>query len=199
MNTFKENFRYSLLFGCSMLLGFLTVKFGSFTVPLLLGILSAMIFLIILSMPSLKNNGSAAAVSGPGRSFYTKIKGSRPSRCFLAFSGAAFFAKSVLFIFARSIGMVYFIQSLQCLSYGLMAASRVYYVDETVGKENETTGQAYMAASETVGIVLGSSLGGFLMQAKGINTLLSVGTAVCLAGMLLMTASLFARTARKNR
>ena len=54
----------------------------------------------------------------------------------------AFLLKAVLFIFAKSVGMIYLIQCLQCLAYGLMAASRVYYVDETVGEENEATGQA---------------------------------------------------------
>ncbi len=122
---------------------------------------------------------------------YTKIKGSRPSKYFLAISGAAFFVKAALFLFATNITMIYFIQSLQFLAFGLMAASRVYYVDETVGKENEATGQAYITATETIGIVLGSSLGGALMQTKGIETLLWVGAAVCLVGMIFMLISTF--------
>ena len=249
----------------SMLLGMLTVKAGSIVVPLSLGILSAMIFLIIWSMPSIKTGGGGgAAVNADSSSeqatsevavsdsvkafrlsrypafammlaglvmvmifhnmvmtyfiyvveraggdsgnmglaiglsglveipiifFYTKIKRGRPSRYFLAFSGVAFLGKAVLFLFARSMGMVYFTQCVQCLSYGLMAASRVYYVDETVGKENETTGQAYMTATETIGIVLGSSLGGFLMQARGIDALLWCGAAVSFVGMVLMVGA----------
>lgn len=245
----------------SMLLGMLTVKAGSIVVPLSLGILSAMIFLIIWSMPSIKTGGGGGAAVNAGSTtsevavpdsvkafrlfqypafammlaglvmvmifhnmvmtyfiyvveraggdsgnmglaiglsglveipiifFYTKIKGGRPSRYFLAFSGVAFLGKAVLFLFARSMGMVYFTQCVQCLSYGLMAASRVYYVDETVGKENETTGQAYMTATETIGIVLGSSLGGFLMQARGIDALLWCGAAVSFVGMVLMVGA----------
>ena len=139
------------------------------------------------------NMGLAICLSGlveiPIIFFYTKIKRGRPSRYFLAFSGVAFLGKAVLFLFARSMGMVYFTQCVQCLSYGLMAASRVYYVDETVGKENETTGQAYMTATETIGIVLGSSLGGFLMQARGIDALLWCGAAVSFVGMVLMVGA----------
>ncbi len=40
----------------SVLLGYLTYHFGSFTVPLAIVILRAIIFFIILSMPSLKGN-----------------------------------------------------------------------------------------------------------------------------------------------
>ena len=149
------------------------------------------------------NMGLAIGLSGlteiPIIFFYTRIKGGRPSRYFLAFSGVAFFAKATLFLFSRSMGMVYFVQCVQCLSYGLMAASRVYYVDETVGKENETTGQAYMTATETIGIVLGSSLGGFLIQARGIETLLWGGVAVSFMGMLLMVGSvLYERNRQRN-
>ncbi len=232
--------------GVSVALGYLTANVGSFMVPLCLGAVSAVIFLILLTMPSLKGShisssgekpkstfrltdypafiwmlaglsmvmlfhnmvmtyfiyviqkaggdsshmGIAIGISGiveiPVLFFYTKIRGNRSSRVFLAASGAAFFAKAALFIVARNIGMIYAIQCLQCLAYGLMAASRVYYVDEVVGKENEATGQSCMSATETIGIVLGSVVGGFLMNAGGVDLLLWVGAAVCLAGMLCM-------------
>ncbi len=131
-------------------------------------------------------NGIAAVVEIPVLFLYTKIKGKTPSRVFLTISGAAFFTKAVLFIFARSVWMIYGIQCLQCLAYGLMAASRVYYVDETVGKEHETTGQAYMSATETIGILLGSTLGGFLMQWSGTETLLLAAAAMGFAGVACM-------------
>ncbi len=144
------------------------------------------------------NMGIAIGISGlveiPVLFLYTKIKGSRPSKYFLAISGIAFFIKAALFLFATNIAMIYFIQSLQFLAFGLMAASRVYYVDETVGKENEATGQAYISATETIGIVLGSSLGGALMQAMDIESLLWVGASVCLIGMVFMLISSFKKT-----
>ena len=249
--------------GCSMLLGFLTVRLGSFTVPCTYGIVGAAIFLLVFSMPALKVGSSEAAGDaeaadgsagrkGKGRKgetlklsqfpaftmmlvglslvmlfhnmvmtyfihvieraggdssnmgiaigiaglveipvlfLYTKVKGSRPSKMFLAFSGIAFFAKAVLFLFAKHIFMIYAIQCLQCLAFGLMAASRVYYVDEVVGKKYEATGQAFMSATETLGIVLGSMIGGFLMDASGIGALLWAGAGVCGVGMVLMLLS----------
>ena len=80
--------------------------------------------------------GIAGLVEIPVLFLYTRVKGNRPSKIFLAVSGAAFFAKAVLFLFARRIFMIYAIQCLQCLAFDLMAASRVYYVDEVVGKKS---------------------------------------------------------------
>ncbi len=133
--------------------------------------------------------GVAAVVEIPVLFLYTRVRKDRPSAGFLTISGFAFLLKAVLFIFAKSVGMIYLIQCLQCLAYGLMAASRVYYVDETVGEENEATGQAYIAATETIGLVLGSALGGLIMQNLGLETLLVVGAVACAAGASFMLLS----------
>ena len=133
--------------------------------------------------------GIAAALEIPILFLYTRIKGNTPSKYFLTASGVFFFAKAALFIVAQSVMMIYLIQCLQIVSYGLMAAARVYYVDEVVGKKYETTGQAYMSATETIGIVLGSILGGFLMQGFGIGALLWGGALASLVGMVCMIYS----------
>lgn len=234
---------------CSIVLGYLTVYAGSFTVPLTYGLLGCGVCAIVFFMPSLKSGpakqqdeagasgpkpsthpqfflmllglslvmlfhnmvmtyfiyvirraggdssdmgmaiGIAAVLEIPVLFLYTRIKGSRPSVYFLMTSGIAFLLKSILFIFAQNILMIYFIQLLQCMAYGLMAASRVYYVDELVGKENEATGQSYMSATETTGIVLGSALGGLIMQKSNVGILLTAGAVICLAGTLCMILS----------
>lgn len=133
--------------------------------------------------------GIAAFLEIPILFLYTRIKGNTASKYFLTASGVFFFAKAALFVVAQSVTMIYLIQCLQIVSYGLMAAARVYYVDETVGKKYETTGQAYMSATETIGIVLGSIIGGFLMQGFGIDALLVAGALVCGAGMVCMISS----------
>ena len=234
---------------CSIVLGYLTVYAGSFTVPLTYGLLGFGLCATVFFMPSLKSVSSrkqdetgssgprpsthprfflmllglslvmlfhnmimtyfiyvirraggdssemgmaigiAAVLEIPVLFLYTRIKGNRPSVYFLMTSGIAFLLKSILFIFARNIMMIYVIQLLQCMAYGLMAASRVYYVDEVVGKENEATGQAYMSATETIGIVLGSALGGLIMQKSSVDMLLISGAVICLAGTLSMIIS----------
>lgn len=232
---------------CSMVLGFLMLKFGTFVVPLGYGLLGAALFAILLSMPTLRGTASASptqnnsldlskfpafrmmliglclvmlfhnmvmtyfiyAIENVGGDsshlgmalgiaafleipilfLYTTIKGNTASKYFLTASGVFFFVKAALFVVAQSVTMIYLIQLLQIVSYGLMAASRVYYVDEMVGKKYETTGQAYMAATETVGVVLGSIIGGFLMHEMGIGSILWGGAVASLVGMICMIYS----------
>lgn len=134
--------------------------------------------------------GLAAVLEIPVLFLYTRIKGNTASKYFLTASGVFFFVKAALFVVAQSVTMIYLIQCLQIVSYGLMAAARVYYVDETVGKKYETTGQAYMAATETVGIVFGSIIGGFLLQGFGIGALLWSGALFSFVGMICMIKSM---------
>lgn len=134
--------------------------------------------------------GLAAVLEIPVLFLYTRIKGNTASKYFLTASGVFFFVKAALFVAAQSVTMIYLIQCLQIVSYGLMAAARVYYVDETVGKKYETTGQAYMSATETVGIVFGSIIGGFLLQGFGVGALLWGGAVASLVGMICMIKSM---------
>lgn len=134
--------------------------------------------------------GLAAVLEIPVLFLYTRIKGNTASKYFLTASGVFFFVKAALFVAAQSVTMIYLIQCLQIVSYGLMAAARVYYVDETVGKKYETTGQAYMSATETVGIVFGSIIGGFLLQGFGVGALLWGGAVASLIGMICMIKSM---------
>lgn len=135
----------------------------------------------------------AAIIEIPVLFLYTRLKGNVSSKIFLTISGIAFFTRATLLIFSQNILEIYLIQCIQLFDYGLMAASRVYYVDETVGKKYETTGQAYMTATETVGIVLGSVLGGFLMQSLGIDSVLCVGAFVSFVGMVCMIYSCYSK------
>ena len=234
---------------CSMILGFLMAKFGTFVIPLGYGLLGVALFTILLSLPTLKGStsnstsptqskslelskfpafrlmliglclvmlfhnmvmtyfiyaiehvggdsshlgmalGIAAFLEIPILFLYTRIKGNTPSKYFLTASGVFFFAKAALFVVAQSVTIIYLVQILQIVSYGLMVAARVYYVDEIVGKKYETTGQAYIVATETVGIVLGSIIGGFLMQGLGIVSVLWGGAIAAFFGMLFMIYS----------
>ena len=232
---------------CSMILGFLMLKFGTFIVPLSYGLLGAVLFAILISMPTLKGTvsnsptqtgslnlskfpafrimliglclvmlfhnmlmtyfiyaienvggdsshlgmalGIAAFLEIPILFLYTRIKGNTPSKYFLTASGVFFFIKAALFVVAQSVTMIYLVQILQIVSYGLMVAARVYYVDEVVGKKYETTGQAYIVATETVGMVLGSIIGGFLMQGLGVSSLLWCGAIAAFVGMICMIYS----------
>ena len=131
----------------------------------------------------------AAVVEIPALFLYTRIKGNTPSKIFLAISGVAFFVKAALFLIASQIWMIYAVQLVQFISYAVAVGARVYFVNETLSAEFQVTGQSYVVATETVGIVLGSALGGFVIQAGGIEALLWLGTITAFLGMLCMVYS----------
>ena len=235
----------------SVVIGFLTVHFGSIVVPLSYLIFCGAFCGVIISMPNLRGVTSntktsstlqlskfpaftwmlaglslvmifhnaiqmyfirfiehvggdtgdlgialaiAAAVEIPALFLYTSIKGQTPSKIFLGISGVAFFIKAALFLFANQIWIVFAVQLVQFLAYGIMAAARVYYVNETMSPSFQVTAQAYVAATETIGIVFGSILGGFIIEAGGIEGLLWFGAITALLG-----AGCMVNSARRDR
>lgn len=230
----------------SIIIGFLTVQFGSVVVPLSYVIFCVAFCWVTISMPNLRGNNSntkstrtlqlsqfpafcwmlaglslvmifhnavqmyfirliehvggdtgdlgvalaiAAVVEIPALFLYTRIKGNTPSKIFLAISGVAFFIKAALFLLASQIWMIFAVQLVQFLAYGIMVGGRVYWVNETISPAFQVTAQAYVVATETIGIVLGSILGGFIMEIGGINALLWFGTITAFLGMLSMIHS----------
>ena len=131
----------------------------------------------------------AAVVEIPALFLYTRIKGQTPSKIFLAISGVAFFAKAALFLFASQIWTIFAVQLVQFLAYGIMVGGRVYWVNETISPAFQVTAQAYVVATETIGIVLGSILGGFIVQLGGIEALLWLGAIMAFLGMVCMIYS----------
>ncbi len=230
----------------SIIIGFLTVHFGSVIVPLSYLVFCAAFCWVTISMPNLRGNTSnthstktlqlsqfpafgwmlaglslvmifhnsvmmyfirvvenvggdsgdlglalaiAAVVEIPALFLYTRIKGNTPSKIFLAISGVAFFAKAALFLLASQIWIIFAVQLMQFLSYAVAVGARVYYVNETFSAAYQVTAQAYVVATETIGIVLGSILGGFIVQLGGVNALLWFGTITAFLGMLSMIYS----------
>lgn len=230
----------------SIVIGFLTVHFGSVVVPLSYLVFCAAFCWVTVSMPNLRGNSSnthstktfqlskfpafawmlaglslvmifhnavqmyfirliehvggdtgdlgvalaiAAVVEIPALFLYTRIKGNTPSKIFLAISGVAFFAKAALFLLASQIWMIFAVQLIQFLAYGIMVGGRVYWVNETISPAFQVTAQAYVVATETIGIVLGSILGGFIVEVGGIDALLWFGAITAFLGMLSMIHS----------
>ena len=136
----------------------------------------------------------AAVVEIPALFLYTSIKGQTPSKIFLGISGVAFFVKAALFLFASQIWIIFAVQLVQFLAYGIMVGARVYYVNETISPSFQVTAQAYVVATETIGIVLGSILGGFIIEAGGIEALLWFGAITALLG-----AGCMVNSARRDR
>lgn len=133
----------------------------------------------------------AAIAEVPALLLYTRLSKHISSYKILVFSGFVFLLKVVFFIFAQSILAIYVIQLLQVLSYGLYAAARVYYAEETLPNRFRTRGQVYACMTESLGMIGGSVIGGIIVSGKTSTTMLTVSSIICGFGLLWLILSLF--------
>lgn len=96
---------------------------------------------------------------------------------------AAFFTLKILFtLLATNVPMYYAAQLCQLPGWGIMAISIVYYVNELVDETDSAQGQAYAGSTLTLGNVIGNLFGGRIIDALGINMLLTIGLISALIG-----------------
>lgn len=100
----------------------------------------------------------------------------------LLLSGVGFIGKSILYLTADSVLMIYAAQVLQIVSYALFAAVSVYYSNEVMDRKNKLRGQALVGSSVTIGSVIGGLVGGVLTQRFGVHMTLEVGVVAAVIG-----------------
>lgn len=104
-------------------------------------------------------------------------------RCDIWFriSACFFFLKTLGTFLAPNIPVFYAVQLLQMFGWALMTVSSVYYVNEIMEEQDTIKGQAYMTMTYTLGTVLGSLIGGTLLDHYSVNVMLLAG---CIAGFV---------------
>jgi len=64
----------------------------------------------------------------------------------------------------------------------------VYYIDRHFPPGQRTTGQAYMTMTATAGSVVGSVVGGIVLDAAGVPSMLLAGALIAVAGAVSIAA-----------
>ncbi len=114
-------------------------------------------------------------------------------------SSFGYVAKAVLFMLASSIPMIYVIQITQMFSFAIFASASVYYAEEQLEPTDRNTGQALVNCTMTAGIVLGSLIGGRVIDAAGVPMLLKTTTGISLLGVLIAATSILVEKKIKKR
>lgn len=104
----------------------------------------------------------------------------------LKISGVFFTLKTLGSLLAGSVVTFYLVQALQMFGWGFMTVGIIYYVNELVGIEDKAQGQAYAGMAFTIGSVLATFLGGNIIDAFGVNTMLAAGTVSAAVGTALL-------------
>lgn len=112
------------------------------------------------------------------------------SRFWVKISSVSFFLHALLTWLAPGMGFLCGIQFLESTGYALYTVAAVYFVNEIIDLPDRVQGQAYFSMTNTIGIVLGSSAGGFLLDWWGSGALLAFATLTGGAGMILLLYAL---------
>ena len=104
----------------------------------------------------------------------------------LMISGFAFLAKSAGTLLAPSVTALYGVQLMQILAYAVLTVGSVYFTDSLMEPQDAVKGQALFASTITAGSVIGSALGGRLIDGGGISALLTVSIICAAAGAVVM-------------
>lgn len=121
-------------------------------------------------------------------SFSKLVKRVRPGILMLTAS-VGYAVKALLYAVSGSMLMLYLTQTTQMFSFAIFASASVYYTSQSISEEDQTTGQAYMGSMMSAGMVVGSLLGGWLLQLAGIATMLIANLIVSLLGVIFAVIS----------
>lgn len=90
---------------------------------------------------------------------------------------------------ATNIPMLYVSQGFQMISYAFFIPASVFYVNQVMSDNDKVKGQAIMTGTTTLGGVVGSLLGGLILDASGVSTLLWTGLVFAVVGAVLFFVS----------
>lgn len=131
----------------------------------------------------------AAVLEIPILFSFTYINRKISSGILFRISGVFFCIRSLLLLTAGGIGMIYGAQIAQMFGYALYTGASVYYVNNTIGEEHRIQGQAYMTFTSAAGSVLGSLLGGWLLDLTSVPGMLAFSTCIAGAGAIIILFS----------
>ena len=101
-------------------------------------------------------------------------------------SGFFFMLKSLLTLMVKSIPAFYAVQFIQPFGWGLLAVSSVYYINELMDENDKIKGQGFYSMTFTIGSIISSVTGGYLIDRFSVNIMLVVAVAAGLIGSLIL-------------
>ena len=104
-------------------------------------------------------------------------------------SSVVIMLKCILFMTAMNINMIYVAMLTQALGYGLYAGISIYYIAHTIENEEQVRGQSLMTATVTIGMLVGSGVGGLLIDKGSVPLLLTVTVVTAIIGAVIVCIS----------
>jgi len=97
--------------------------------------------------------------------------------------------RSFIFLAASSVFLVNIGQVFQAFSFAVFIPASVHFINDTMKEGDKVKGQAYVTGLATLGGVIGSIVGGRLLDTASVFIMLVFASAAAVAGSLLMVYS----------
>ncbi len=107
----------------------------------------------------------------------------------LKVAAVGFTVKIAIHYLATSVGMLYFAQLFQLISFGVFLPVMVIFIDEVMSKGEAVKGQAFFTMMTTVASIVGSLIGGVILDISGAKMLTLIATIFTAAGTLILIAT----------
>jgi PPP family 3-phenylpropionic acid transporter len=86
--------------------------------------------------------------------------------------------------------MIYFAQLFQLISFGLFLPVMVMFINEVMSKGEAVRGQAFFTMMSTVASIIGSLIGGVILDISGAKMLTLIATIITAAGTVILIMSI---------
>lgn len=124
----------------------------------------------------------ATVVEAPMLVVFAKVHGRIGSYKALMIAALSYCLKGILFIFARSVSMIYIAQILQVSSYSFLSPVQMYYAGECTSEADMVKGQSVITAAYALGCALGNLLGGEIISLSGVPAMLYAAFGIAVLG-----------------
>ncbi|MCR5468814.1 MAG: MFS transporter [Lachnospiraceae bacterium] len=128
----------------------------------------------------------AALVELPVMFLFTRLMKKFKASQLIKFSALAFAIKGIGFLLAMNVGQFLAVQVLQMFTFGMYIPAGVYLANECMEEQDKFKGQALMAGTNTLGGVVGSLVGGLVLDMAGVKMMLIISFAFAAAGFVLV-------------
>lgn len=131
----------------------------------------------------------AAIFEFPVMFLFLKIKSKIKIDRLLIISSCFFLIKGILTYISKNPTELLFIQITQLFGFALFTPASVDFVAKIMPQNRQIIGQGYLASAITFGGVLGSVLGGFMIDLTGISNTVLISNIVAVISVLLIAIS----------
>lgn len=122
----------------------------------------------------------------PGLFFFSRIRARFSCQLLLKISSVAFVIKIFLIYIASSVSFIYVAYLFQLISFPIFLSASVHLVDEVMECGEAVKGQSFVTGMITMSTVFASLLGGVILDVSGASLLLTISTALCVLGTVIV-------------